>query len=48
LYPGAKQAVIDGVRVPFLGLDALIASKETDREQDAIDRQKLLLLKMKG
>jgi hypothetical protein len=43
--PEAKEAVIDGVRVPFLGLDALIASKETYREQDAIDRQKLLVLK---
>jgi len=25
--PGTKEAVIDGVRVPFLGLDALIASR---------------------
>ncbi len=34
-----------GVRVPFLGLDALIASKETYREQDALDRARLLALK---
>jgi len=40
--------VIDGVRVPFLGLDSLIASKESNREQDAIDRQKLLLSKKKA
>jgi hypothetical protein len=42
---GASEAVIEGVRVPFLGLDALIASKETYREQDAADRLRLLLLK---
>src|SRR5262245_6896205 len=43
--PGAKEAVIGGIRVPFLGLEALIASKETYREQDAADRLKLLSLK---
>ena len=42
---GARQAVIDGVQVPFLGLDALIASKETYREKDAWDRERLLELK---
>ncbi len=41
----AQALMIDGVRVPFLGLDALIASKETYREQDAIDRLKLISLK---
>ena len=41
----AREIVIEGVRVPFLGLDALIASKETYREQDAWDRARLLDLK---
>jgi hypothetical protein len=41
----AREIVIDEVRVPFLGLDALIASKETYREQDAWDRARLLELK---
>ena len=43
--PEAKQVVIKGVTVPYLGLDALIASKETYREQDALDRMRLLGLK---
>jgi hypothetical protein len=43
--PGAEEVLVDGVRIPFLGLDALIASKETDREQDAYDRARLLALK---
>jgi hypothetical protein len=41
----AREVVIAGVRVPFLGLDALIASKQTYREQDAWDRARLLELK---
>ena len=41
----AREIVIEGVRVPFLGLDVLIASKETYREQDAWDRARLLELK---
>ena len=41
----ARESVIEEVRVPFLGLDALIASKETYREQDAWDRARLLDLK---
>jgi hypothetical protein len=41
----AVRTVIDGVMVPFLGLDALIASKETYRDQDAVDRLRLLALK---
>ena len=43
--PSAREAVVDDVRIPFLGLDALIASKETYREQDAADRLRLLALK---
>jgi predicted nucleotidyltransferase len=41
----AREVVVQGVKVPFLGLDSLIASKETYREQDAIDRLRLLELK---
>jgi hypothetical protein len=41
----AREVVIEGVRIPFLGLDSLILSKETYREQDAVDRARLLALK---
>lgn len=41
----ANQVVLKGVVIPYLGLDALIASKETYREQDALDRLRLLGLK---
>lgn len=43
----SRQVVVDGIEVPFLGLDALIASKETSREQDALDRMRLLSLKQR-
>jgi hypothetical protein len=43
--PQAREAVVDGIRIPFLGLDDLIASKETYREQDAYDRMRLLALR---
>jgi hypothetical protein len=43
----AQEAVVSGVRIPFLGLDALIASKESYREQDAADRARLLALKQR-
>ncbi|MFO1498188.1 MAG: hypothetical protein U1G07_07315 [Verrucomicrobiota bacterium] len=41
----AKDTLIEGVRIPFLGLDDLIASKETYREQDAYDRARLIALR---
>ena len=44
----AQEVTVDGVRVPFLGLDALIASKSTYREQDAVDRARLVALKRSG
>lgn len=44
----AREIMIQGVRVPFLGLDALIASKETYRDQDAHDRLRLLELKRRA
>jgi hypothetical protein len=46
--PQACQVEIEGVVVPFLGLDALIASKETYREQDAADRLRLMELRRRG
>jgi len=44
----AREVVVGGVKVPFLSLDMLIASKETLREQDAIDRLRLLELKQRS
>lgn len=38
----ALESEVEGIKIPFLGLDSLIASKETDRKQDALDRQRLL------
>jgi hypothetical protein len=35
--PTAMETVVDGVRIPYLGLDSLIASKETYRERDQAD-----------
>ena len=43
--PSAKQVVLNGITIPYLGLDTLIASKETYREQDSIDRLRLLALR---
>lgn len=37
----ALGVTIDGVRIPYLGLDCLIASKETYREQDRLDVMRL-------
>jgi hypothetical protein len=45
--PSAREVLINGVKIPFLSLDWLIASKESYREQDAIDRLRLLELKSK-
>lgn len=41
----AKEITVEGVRIPFLGLDSLIASKETYREKDALDLAQLRRLK---
>lgn len=41
----AQEVVVDGTTIRFLGLDDLIASKETYREQDAYDRARLLALR---
>jgi hypothetical protein len=45
--PQARDVVVEGIRIPFLGLDDLIASKETYREQDAYDRLRLLALRQR-
>jgi len=37
----ARELIVDGVRIPYLGLDSLIASKETYREQDRLDLLRL-------
>jgi len=37
----ALETVVDGVRVPYLGLDSLIASKDTYREKDRLDVMRL-------
>ena len=35
--PSASEVMIEAVRIPYLGLDTLIASKETYREKDQSD-----------
>ncbi len=45
--PTAQETTIDGVRIPYLSLDSLIASKETYRDQDRIDRARLLELRQR-
>ena len=37
----ALEAFIEGIEVPYLGFDCLIASKETYREKDALDIMRL-------
>ena len=41
----AREVVLEEVRVPYLGYDALIASKETHREKDQLDLIQLRALK---
>ncbi len=42
---GSLTSVIDGITIPYLGLEALLASKETYREQDRLDFLRLQELK---
>ncbi len=35
--PGARETTIAGVKIPFLGLQDLIRSKQTHRDQDRVD-----------
>ena len=44
-FDSAKEVIFEGIRVPFLNIDWLIASKDTYREKDAWDRARLLELK---
>lgn len=44
----ALATIIEGVRIPYLNLEWLIASKETYREQDQVDCHQLRLLKELG
>jgi hypothetical protein len=41
----AATLEVDGVRIVYASLDALIKSKSTYREQDQVDRERLLWLK---
>ena len=41
----ALETTIDGVRIPYLGRESLMASKETYREQDRADWLRLRALK---
>jgi len=41
----AQTLEVEGVRIIYAGLDALIKSKSTHREQDRVDRQSLIWLK---
>jgi hypothetical protein len=43
--PNAQSVEIEGVTIIYADLDALIKSKSTYREQDQVDRQRLLWLK---
>ena len=42
---GALRVTIEGVEIPYIGLDALIASKETYRDQDRVDVARLKALR---
>lgn len=43
----ALETTIEDVRIPYLSLDWLIASKETYRDQDRVDRARLLELRQR-
>src|SRR5205823_3151390 len=45
--PSAAETTVDGVRIPYLGLDKLIESKSTCREQDRLDVLRLQALKQR-
>lgn len=45
--PSACEVEIDGVRVPYLGIRSLIASKETYREKDQLDLAQLRALEQR-
>lgn len=39
--PSALHATVEGVDIPYLGMDALLASKSTYRKQDQLDAARL-------
>ena len=39
--PDAKSRMIDGIRIPFLGIKSLLESKSTYREKDQLDSAQL-------
>src|SRR5262245_3426485 len=43
-WPAHLERTIDGIRVPFLDLDALVSSKDTDRPRDRADLVELRYL----
>jgi hypothetical protein len=43
--PTALETIVDGVRIPYLGLDKLIESKSTYRDRDQLDLLRLAELK---
>jgi hypothetical protein len=46
--PTAFETEVDGVRIPCIGLDKLIESKSTYRENDRLDVLRLMELKRQG
>jgi hypothetical protein len=46
-WPAHLERVIEGVRVPFLDLDALVSSKDTDRPRDVADTAELRYLQQR-
>lgn len=44
-WPAHDERVIQGVRVPFLGIEALLQSKDTDRPRDIADLAELRYLR---
>ncbi len=42
--PTAQRVTIEGVEIPFAALPMLIASKETQRDQDQVDVRRLRAL----
>ena len=40
--PNHHRILVDGVEIPYAGLDDMIESKTTDRPRDAQDRRELI------
>jgi hypothetical protein len=46
--PTVRKATVDGVDIPYAGIDCLIASKETYRDQDRADLVRLKELRQRA